>query len=120
MKKFRLKKPKQCHNCPWRVDSDPYAIPGYSSGMHQDLENTIADPGVINLGVNAMACHDSPEDQQYFCIGWLDNQLGVGNNIGLRLQMRHCENSHEIEVFGKQHQRFEDTLPDEECKSDIN
>lgn len=111
---FRLKQTKQCQNCPWREDSDPYAISGYSLGMHQDLESTIAEPGAINLGqeLKAMACHNSTEEKQFHCIGWLVNQLGDGNNIGLRVQMRNCTNAREIEVFGEQHQRFEDTLPD--------
>ncbi len=46
-----------------------------------------------------------------YCIGWLNQQLGIGNNIGLRIQMLSCENVNEIKVYGKQHQRFEDTLP---------
>ena len=84
--------------------------------MHQNLDSTIADPGAINFGkgIKAMACHNSPEDQQYHCIGWLENQIGVGNNIGLRMQMLNCENADEVEVFGEQHERFVDTLPDEE------
>ena len=121
---FKLQKTKQCKNCPWRVDSDPYAIPGYSPEMHQDLDSTIAEQGAINFGreIRAMACHDSPDNQQYHCIGWLDNQLGIGNNIGLRLMMSKCENAHEIKVFGDQYERFEDTLPDkdEECDPDVD
>lgn len=109
---MKLKHTKQCKNCPWRVDSDPNAIPGYDLEMHQDLDSTIAVEGAINPNIKAMACHDSPEDQQHHCIGWLVNQLGVGNNIVLRTQMLNCENAEDIEVFGEQHERFEDTLPD--------
>lgn len=119
---FKLERTKQCKNCPWKVDSDPYDISGYSLGMHQDLEGTIADPGAITLGGNirAMACHNSSEERQFYCIGWLVHQLGVGNNIGLRMQMRNCENASDIEVFGEQHQRFQDTLPDEDCETEID
>lgn len=115
---FKLQQTKQCKNCP---DSDPNAISGYSLEMHQDLENTIADPGTINFGreIRAMACHNSTDEEQFHCIGWLVHQLGVGNNIGLRMQMWNCENASEIEVFGEQHQRLEDTLPDEECEIEI-
>jgi hypothetical protein len=56
-----------------------------------------------------MACH---ETEDAHCIGWLHNQLGVGNNIGLRMQMSRMENAGEIEVYGEQHERFEDTLPE--------
>lgn len=119
---FKLQQTKQCKNCPWRVDSDPNAISGYSLEMHQDLENTIADPGTINFGreIRAMACHNSTDEEQFHCIGWLVHQLGVGNNIGLRMQMWNCENASEIEVFGEQHQRLEDTLPDEECETEVD
>ncbi|QUY46284.1 DUF6283 family protein [Acaryochloris marina] len=119
---FKLQQTKQCKNCPWRVDSDPYAINGYSLQMHQDLTSTIADPGVITFSkeIRAMACHNSTDEQQFHCIGWLVHQLGVGNNIGLRMYLRNCENASEIEVFGEQHQRLEDTLPNEECETEID
>ncbi|MFB9795247.1 hypothetical protein ACFFQG_32100, partial [Shinella granuli] len=47
------------------------------------------------------------------CIGWLMNQIGAGNNIPLRLQVRSCENINAVVVDGPQHERFEDTLPKE-------
>ncbi len=58
-----------------------------------------------------MSCHYSSEGDDSFCIGWLYNQLGEGNNIGLRIHMRDYENLHQLTVDGEQHQRFEDTLP---------
>ncbi|SFC84355.1 hypothetical protein SAMN05428997_112101 [Bosea sp. CRIB-10] len=39
------------------------------------------------------------------------NQLGPGNNIPLRLQVRDCENIGAVMLDGLQHERFEDTLP---------
>jgi hypothetical protein len=56
-----------------------------------------------------MACHETDDAH---CVGYLYNQLGVGNNIGLRFSIRKFENVSEIQVFGEQHERFEDTLPD--------
>lgn len=44
------------------------------------------------------------------CIGWVHNQLGVGNNIGLRIKMLYCENAKDIKVVGEQHSKFEDTI----------
>ena len=58
-----------------------------------------------------MSCHYSHQSDDNICIGWLYNQLGEGNNIGLRLHMRQYDNLQELKVEGKQHQRFEDTLP---------
>ncbi|VEP18929.1 conserved hypothetical protein [Hyella patelloides LEGE 07179] len=39
------------------------------------------------------------------------NQIGQGNNIRLRFSMVSCENAKEIETFGEQHEKFEDTFP---------
>lgn len=55
-----------------------------------------------------MACH---EIHDAHCIGWLMNQLGSGNNIGLRIQMISCENAGKIRLKGEQHATFEETLP---------
>lgn len=57
-----------------------------------------------------MACHYSKPGEETFCAGWLHNQLGVGNNIGLRLQAIGGHVPVPV-VDGVQHQRFEDTLP---------
>lgn len=112
--KWTLKRTMQCAKCPWRVDVDPYDIPnGYSARKHQALSRTIARPGDLR-GVfghepeHVMACHETHDAH---CVGWLVNQLTVGNNIGLRIRMLSCENAQQIHVVGAQHQRFEETLP---------
>lgn len=111
---MKLVRTKQCKHCPWKVSTNPHDIPdGYCSTKHANLAQTIAEPGVIMVGgeTHVMACHHSNGADSMYCVGWLHHQLGVGNNIGLRLQMMHCENAREIEVYGKQHERFKDTLP---------
>jgi hypothetical protein len=110
---MRLKRTKQCLKCPWRVDVDPTEIPnGYSEEQHAALSNTIARPGcasgLFSGEMNVMACHETHDAH---CIGWLMNQLGPGNNIGLRLSMRNCENIRDVKLVGDQHECFEDTLP---------
>lgn len=55
-----------------------------------------------------MACHETHNSH---CIGWLVNQVGDGNNIGLRIRMSTCKNADQIRLRGKQHATFEDTLP---------
>ena len=55
-----------------------------------------------------MVCHETDDAH---CVGWLMNQLGPGNNIGMRLRMMSCENSARLKLIGEQHDRFEDTLP---------
>lgn len=114
MPKFKLKRTVQCKNCPWKVDTNPYDIPdGYCEIKHQNLEKTIAKQGEINIGpvINIMACHHSKNDDMEHCVGWVHNQLGVGNNIALRMKMMNCSNIKDLKIVGEQHQRFEDTLP---------
>lgn len=109
---WKLKRTKQCAKCPWRVDVDPFDIPnGYDPEKHRGLESTIAqenDLGFLCGNRSAMACHETHDAH---CIGWLVNQVGRGNNIGLRIQMISCENARQIQTVGEQHERFKDTLP---------
>ena len=112
----KLEVTKQCANCPWLVGSDPLAIPGYDIEMHRSLACTIADQQDVVSQFNieelkVMACHYSKPDNQHYCIGWLFNQLGPGNNIALRLKMMGYENAKDIQVRGPQHEKFEDTFP---------
>lgn len=111
--KKRLKRIKQCAKCPWKKSANPHDIPNhYDVEKHKNLKGTIADrenPLASMSGeLRVMACH---ETQNSHCVGWLHNQMGEGNNIGLRMSMSKYENAHEIEVVGEQHAYFEDTLP---------
>ena len=107
----KLKRTKQCKKCPWRTDVDPLDIPdGYSPERHENLSCTIADPNQLQQ-TKAMACHESPVGDEAHCIGWLMNQLGPGNNIALRMQVRNCTNIGKVKTIGEQHKTFEDTLP---------
>lgn len=112
MATWKLKRTAQCAKCPWRTAVDPHDIPnGYCETKHRDLAGTIAVPGDISrLGepLRVMACH---ETEQAHCVGWLHNQVGVGNNIALRLKMASCENGHKLRLRGDQHPNFAATLP---------
>lgn len=109
--KKQLTRTKQCAKCPWKVSTDPHDIPhGYSEDKHLKLACTIAEDTSFGRTLNVMACHDSVEGEDNYCIGWLHNQLGPGNNIGLRLKMRAYDLT-KVKVFGKQHDKFVDTLP---------
>lgn len=105
---------RQCATCPWKVGTVPDRdIPnGYCVDLHKSLDRTI-QTGLDALfrpsGV-AMACHYAKIGEEFVCAGWLHNQLGVGNNIGVRLKVM----SGQLpvpEVDGEQHDSFEDTLP---------
>lgn len=117
---------KQCKACPWRNGVDPHDIPnGYSEAMHCGLRSTIAaddGPGGIMTILSGilpiMACHESPVGKERPCVGWLANQLGTGNNIGLRLWFSQAVKKGQItgplRLVGEQHECFEDTLPKKE------
>lgn len=107
---WKLQRLRQCEKCPWRKATNPRDIPdGYDEVKHKALASTIAKPGEMNLDqLNIMACHETHEAH---CVGWLVNQVGPGNNIGLRIAMMSCENARSIRLRGEQHETFEDTLP---------
>jgi hypothetical protein len=107
---------KQCKKCPWKVSTDPREIPGgYCEAKHRELDSTVARPGDIS-GIRGpvlrvMACHESPVGRELPCVGWLAHQLGVGNNIPLRLAVLSGRISADVETVGPQHDSLEATLP---------
>jgi len=108
MKKTKLTKEKQCAKCPWKKSTNPYDIPnGYSLIEHRKLQCTIANGPSLNK-VRVMACHESEIGEETHCLGWLSNQLGPGNNIGLRIKMFNYDLSG-VQLNGEQHTNFEDT-----------
>ncbi len=58
-----------------------------------------------------MACHESRPKKNVPCAGWLSNQLGQGNNLGLRLAVLAGRVSVDLVVEGDQHATLEETLP---------
>jgi hypothetical protein len=104
----------QCKACPWRKDVKPIKdIPGgYCENKHKALDSTIANPGDLRglAGpLRVMACHESPIGAERACVGWVHNQLGVGNNIALRLQARDGRYN-DFRTVGKQWQTLKETL----------
>jgi hypothetical protein len=104
----------QCPTCPWRVGTDPERdIPdGYCAEKHAALRGTIAEPGALpgSGPLRIMACHYSRVGSEVHCAGWLHHQLGVGNNLALRLE--HARGRAPTpRVRGEQHPTFDDTLP---------
>ena len=105
---------KQCLHCPWKVTTDPFDIPdGYCPTKHAALQNTIAEPGRFVPGdLRVMSCHLFPVGAEKPCVGWLHNQLGRGNNLGLRMAVVSGRMDADYELDGEQHETFEATLPD--------
>lgn len=110
---------RQCARCPWKKGVDPRDIPGeYCEAKHAALKDTIATPGTMAIAeglrggaLRMMACHETPPGRELACVGWLVNQLGPGNNIGLRLRVMTGALDADVETVGPQHAQFEDTLP---------
>lgn len=116
MEKMKVRK-TQCKACPWKVSTVPTAdIPGgYCETKHAALDRTIAgklpvEQQLVADTLRIMACHESTNQGEYPCVGWLVNQLGPGNNILLRLSARDGRFS-DLRTVGPQHPTFEDTLP---------
>ena len=112
---WKLNQTKQCETCPWRVDSKVINIPNYCPELHQDLQQTITDDKdtieqLYDDTLRIMLCHWSKENNPSYCVGWLHNQLGTGNNIQLRIKFMTCENGDELEVIGEQVKSFKDTF----------
>lgn len=107
---------KQCKACPWKKSTVPDKdIPGgYCPTKHEHLSNTIAVPGDISRlaqpYIRMMACHEYSGGEEQPCVGWINHQLGRGNNIVLRLLARDGRFK-DIQLDGEQHETFEDTLP---------
>ncbi|MBX3203213.1 MAG: hypothetical protein KF894_34130 [Labilithrix sp.] len=104
---------KQCAKCPWKKSTDPRDIPnGYCEAKHRDLDRTIAQPGHVRLsGIHMMACHETAVGKELPCVGWLVQQLGPGNNIGLRFAVMQGRVDANVRTVGPQHQHLEDTFP---------
>lgn len=115
MSGWKLKRTTQCNTCPWRVETNPYDIPnGYTEELHEGLRSTISEGLASIYSDRVMACHKHNVEAQVHCVGWLMNQAGVGNNIGLRFKLRDCENINKVLLRGPQHQTFDETLPSQE------
>lgn len=117
MEPWKLKRVRQCRKCPWKTSTDPREIPnGYSEQKHRALTSMIAPPGLASFeatDIRAMGCHEHDVAEKAHCIGWLNHQLGPGNNLRLRMEMRWCENAGEIALDGPQHPNLEATFPKE-------
>lgn len=103
----------QCAKCPWKNRVNADEIPnGYSRARHRALSCTIAEPGELAPGaLRMMACHESEIGAERPCVGWLANQLGEGNNIGLRLKVLTDRSLADFNLVGPQHRRLENTIP---------
>lgn len=109
----KLQRTKQCKNCPWKLSVNPADIPnGFDYDSHKRiLENAPKEGQIYVEKLHIMSCHNSNDNDEMFCIGWLKNQLGSGNNIPLRIKMMNYSNVSKIKTFGKQKADFKLVKP---------
>lgn len=113
MPTFKPKTVRQCPTCPWRVGADPNKIPNYVPELARNLRGTISSGLESVTNARTMACHYSKPGKETACAGWVHNQLGAGNNIGVRLRV--MNGSLPVpDVDGEQHESYEDTLLEDE------
>jgi len=103
---------RQCANCPWKKGANPRAIHGYDAAKHRRLASTIAEPERIDAPFKRMTCHESMGGPPIDCAGWIANQLGPGNNLGLRFAVMTGTIDGNVRAVGPQHERLEDTFPE--------
>lgn len=105
---------EQCKTCPFNADSSTDSIPGYDSGKHDALgeitleEDHEIDYSKLEKPIKIMACHGRDEQA---CIGWVKNQLDVGNVL-VRISM--CLGSLQslefpLKMQGRQVKSFDET-----------
>lgn len=76
-----------CASCPWRLDQDATAIPGFVLAKAEALAATSPDERGMGPGWGSpmFACHQSRDGQEVVCAGWLA-QVGAAHP-GVRLAL---------------------------------
>jgi hypothetical protein len=80
-----------CKTCPWRVDSDVWAIPGYNPDKAAGLLRA-ASMGKGDAFRPIMACHNSTDTNMVACKGYLAREGWSNLNVRLLLIQDHIEN----------------------------
>lgn len=95
---------KQCASCPWKTSIDPDALPGKYGHVRRDAVARASASGTRSLRTDTpgMGCHVKRPGPVLPCVGWLVQQLGPGNNIGLRMQVAAGLVDGNVETVGPQ------------------
>lgn len=94
-----------CKTCPWRVDADITAIPGFEPQKAVGLLRT-ASLGEGDAFRPIMGCHHSKENNDYACKGYLAREGWSNLNVRILLARGKIENPstvlHACETHGVQ------------------
>lgn len=74
---------RPCPSCPWRVDQDASTIPNFRLDLAENLANTCPSERGYgpDFGSPQFACHQSREDAEIACAGWLAQVGGAHPNV---------------------------------------
>jgi hypothetical protein len=104
-----MKTVKQCKTCPWRVAVTPSRdVPDYDPGIYDRMRSTLRS-GIETLSEKTrviMECHNGKRGDNRACAGWLHHQLGIGNNLAVRLAVS-VGRLPVPKVVGEQHEDLE-------------
>lgn len=80
-----------CRSCPWRVDQDATAIPGFSLELAERLAATSPDERGFgpDFGAPQFACHQSRDGGEIVCAGWLAVVGGAHPAVRLNVALGH-------------------------------
>jgi hypothetical protein len=85
-----VKAVRQCKTCPWRVDVVPSRdVPNYDPGIYDRMRASLRT-GIDSIRETTrmvMECHNGKKGANRACAGWLHHQIGVGNNLGVRMRV---------------------------------
>lgn len=104
-----MKMVKQCESCPWRVDVKPSRdVPNFGPGIYDRMQASLRT-GLESMAEKTrlvMECHNGKRGANRPCAGWLHHQIGVGNNLGVRLAVM-TGRSPVPKIDGEQHENLE-------------
>lgn len=100
---------RQCKTCPWKTSVVPSRdVPNYDPGIYERMQASLRT-GVESMTEKVrlvMECHNGKRGANRPCAGWLHHQLGVGNNLGVRLAVI-SGRMPAPKVVGEQHEDLE-------------
>jgi hypothetical protein len=98
-----------CKGCPWRISATASAIPGFDMEKAENLINTVGQ----EFGQPMMACHQSTEENEIHCVGFLAVQ--GWDNITVRMAVISGQIPAEAleqppEEWGEMHESFDEMI----------
>ena len=90
---MKLAAGRPCPSCPWRRDQDGSAIPFYDHAKAEGLAATSPDERGYgpDYGAPMFACHQSTNEREFACAGWLAAVGAAHPNVRLNVSLGHLE-----------------------------